>query len=590
MIPPLDPGSSDRPVRLSRRSIDEILLQDPGTALESVHARLTEPARAVSQSLGLRPGGVQLLKVATGAYTFCIGVNSRAVNDRLVVMFHGARDNSDAEWANQASFKRLTWSGPLGAAVLSISDPLTDHRWATAAPRCTLYAGRIAQDPDDEINALIDQVAAELGVPPNGVVLYGGSAGGSAAMRIGSRRPQGRIIASNAMVHLPALPRQFFDAWLYAGAGTRAELAGLHAHCPWRLDAVLAFERGLAAGHDLRLLVMQARGDRRAFHRHWPKMCEHFGVNPATGGVGAAGRVLLALHEGRNHAIEPTFEMHALADALFALPPEAVAGATLPGLMPGSWTFPPEATMGLMRPLNLAADEDAGQRTDEQAGDDTVARLPALAAPATAGALWFTGSVGADLLAPLKLLASLTDVAVDETDDDVPKARAPQAMLAAPAWRVASVRCRSAALAAVFEAPVPARLVCLVLNPVDAMAVFFADAAPADETRLAEAVQSWNKSMRKILQLSPRYGERILPMALEDFWGHPPAREGLLAWMGRAPTKRFESRLARQTERLARQTSRPAWLDALACRRILAAADMSAYHRLLGPREQSRDD
>jgi acetyl esterase/lipase len=574
-------------------TLEELATTEPGMALDLVSVHVPADERPLGPPLGLTRGGVQCLRVRTGAHAFAIGVNTRVLGPRLLVTFHGAR-NDDA--AGASMFKRLTWAEPLQTAVLAISDPWTEPTWRTSAPRATMYLGQLDDQPDAEINALIDQVAGELGIPLEGVTLMGVSAGATAAMRVAAARSVGRAILFNPMLDLDGV-RRYTEAWLFEHGRSPVEYAELRTAIPWRFDAISAWERGLQAGNDLRALYIQSVNDLRTAKRQLPSACKRLGLDPDHGGPSADGRMLLALHASRRHGVAPLQEIQPLVQALFATPPELVATAQFPVLEPGGWNIPADIVEHA-EDLDLRSKRRTGRSLGAQSslaspGAEADQRLMRPAPPAGGGVLLLSGTPGC----PLQHVAwSLGELFLVVARDDAELRRLSRlgeplkaANLPSPAtgqWDVYSVPGLLAQQPdALVDLP-QARLLYLLRNPLDAVLSMLrrerkaqqaaeADAAPPDEAQLLAAVDRWNRSVRGLLTALRSQGDRILvlrqPGAAADW-------EQAVAWLGRQSDPDADPPLEPEGKTL------PPWLDERARSLILEHADLASYQRLLQAR------
>lgn len=569
---------------------------DPGTSLDGVLVQVPGPTRPLAQGLDLRPGGVQVMRVGTGVYEFAIGVNTRAIGGHLLVTFNGGRNDDDD---GASAFRHLTWSVPLQTAVLAFSDPQSEARWPGPTPRSSSFFCRLDHAPDDEINALIDRAANELGIAPDRVVLYGTSVGGAAAMRIAASRPQGRVVISNPMTDVDGL-RRFIDAWLHHEGRSVEDWQAVRGEAPWRFDAVAAWQRGLAAGHDLRLLVVQGLQDRVTMRRQFPSLCEGLGLDGQQGGPSEDGRVLLVLHDTDGHGSEPTLAMHRLARDFFDTPPAQVATRQFPGLAPGAWRFD-EASAHQLVLGREARKEGRRSRRAEGGGQSAVTPLPALAPAASAGVLLVSGSPGTWPAEWTKVLAGLRHCR--RLDDELLRQGlrrndtllsmhlrdvegSPAAGVEA-AWRLGCVEALFSPGHQVLAALPEARVVYLLGNPIEAVAMGAQAGAGPLATRLAEAAEAWNASARAAWSACQGPdGERIRIMPFERL-GKPEALNELLAWLGHAMRPAFERKQGRWRDKFQPGGGVAPWpdgLDADVLREVLLALDWAAYQGLSAPR------
>lgn len=567
-------------------TVEDLSTTDPGMGLDLVCVHVPAEERPLGQPLGLTRGGVQCLRVRTGAHAFAIGVNTRVLGPRLLVTFHGAR-NDDA--AGASMFKRLTWADAMQSAVLAISDPWTEPKWRTSAPRATMYVGQLDDAPDAEINALIDQVARELGVPLEGVTLMGVSAGATAAMRVAASRPVGRVILSNPFLDLDGV-RRYSDAWWFEHGRTPAEYAERRAASPWRFDALAAWERGLQAGHDLRALYIQSVNDRRTAKRQLLNACLRLHLNPERGGPSADGRVLLVLHESTRHGVAPIHELRPLVDALFATPLEQVATAPLPLLLPGTWNIPPDLVEPDEERHSASRAQRRASRSPSPGAADDLALAP-LAPPCHEGILLLSSSPGCSLNHVTWALGELSRVEARDASELRRQVRWGEPMgqdLPSPPqgqWHVYGLPTLFAKSPDTLADLPQARVLYQLRNPLDAVLAMVrrdrqtpqaADAEPPSPVRVMAAIERWNRSTSGLLQALHSHGERILVLRQPDT---AAAWEMVLTWLGRLPENGHL--VARLVAPAADARRLPPWLDEGMRSHILEHADLATYQRLL---------
>lgn len=579
-----------------RLSPEELLAGELGMSVRTVLVPVPGPARPLAQGLGVVPGRMQLMRVETGHHSFALGLSSQAVNEHLVVSFHGVR--ADLE-AGCSALRNLTWSGAIGSAVLALSDPLCESPWSGSTPRSSNYLLDLQGDADAEINALIDRVATELGVPPERVVLCGNSIGGASAMRIAAQRPVGRAIVSNTLTDLDGL-RRYIDAWLRRIGCTWDQFDAWRRQSPWRFESVAAWQHGLAAGHDLRMVVFHAVDDPLTRRRQHPFLCAALGLDPQHGGLSADARTLLVLHDSDRHGLEPTQVMHQLAWEVFDTAPERVSERALPGLSQGRWVLEPALTEQLyvQRRDEVAR---APTRRSEVPASHTAAPRPPLLPPVASGVLLLASSPAVALKSVARVLALLPDVRrlsdgpltdvlrtggrLDGShlcDEDGPVAEGPGE------WLLGVVRRLFQGSPDVLSTLPSARVLFLLQDPLEAIADRLQEAGSAEgdpEVLLAQAIDEWNRSTQAVLQacLSPD-GGRIFLMA-ERALDEPAGWDALLAWLGRESTPSLQRRAQRvlQRESDAQGPRWPASLNARQRQRLLLGLDWAAYRQLLQP-------
>lgn len=584
---------------IERMSAEDVLVQDPGTSVRTVLVPVSGPQRSLQAGLDVKPGSVQLMRVLTGQHSIALGLNTRVVNDHLVVSFHGVRADLEVDCA---ALRNLTWADAIGSAVLALSDPLCESAWPGQAPRGAGYCLSLEGDPDAEINALIDRVAAELSVAPERVVLSGNSIGAAAAMRIAARRPVGRAVICNPLTDVDGL-RRYVDAWLRRMGCTRERFDTLRAQSPGRFEAVAAWQHGLAAGHDLRLVVLQAVGDRLAQQRQHPNLCAALGLDAQRGGPSANGRVLLVLHEGERHGLEPTQAMHQLARQVFETPLHQVQHLSLAVLRPGTWFLDAAVTEQFQEERHASQQARRRSHLSQALGDDvgasgaTVpAHRPPLLPPASSGVLLLAGSPTVGLKAVARVMKHLpgTRRLADEPLVDGVRRGGPlgpghlcdedgPTLVGDGEWLVGAVRPLFQNSPAVLSHLDAVRVLYLMRDPLEAVAERLREPDAAVDEQLDRAIEEWNHAAEAVVTACHGAdGARIRVMA-EDSLIDPLAWAELLAWMGRTATPELVKRAQRALQRQGgtAQSPWPAGLDAAQRRRLLLGLDWGAYRRLV---------
>ncbi len=271
--PPLPESNAD----LARESSVELTLDGP----------LAIPDKAIT-----------LLRVKTGHFTLNVSINTLRKADRLVVTFMGQRaGGKDAVNSRRPMFARRNWDVLFGAPILAISDPQVEVDWQDTAARTGFYMGTFKEDLVPEILALVNKVCDELGISRDKVVMYGGSAGGAAAILTGSRRREATgIIAVCPLLRPDKYRERVVAAAARAAGGEIADWQRMCKEQPWRNTPLKALRDGLNEGHDVRLVVAQNVRDQFTINRHFPGLWRRFELDPE-GGVSRSGRVMAVLYD-----------------------------------------------------------------------------------------------------------------------------------------------------------------------------------------------------------------------------------------------------------------------------------------------------
>lgn len=575
----------------ARYSVAELQACDPGMDVDTMLVPVPGPARPLSEGLGVQPGGMQFMRVSTERHSFALGLNTQVVKGQLLVSFHGVRADEETDCS---AFRLLSWSGALGTAVLALSEPDCETVWPSHAPRSTNYLLDLKGDPDAEINALIDQTAAELGLSPDRVVLCGNSIGAAAAMRIAARRPVGRVVLSGALTDLDGL-RRYVDAWLRRMGLGWDDFDAIRRQQPWRIESVTAWQHGLAAGHDLRMVVLQSDEDRLTRGRHHPYLCAALGLDPERGGPSADGRVLLVLQRSDKHGAEPTLALHQLARQVFDTPPSQVAGLSLPGLSPGSWHFDRAVTEQLQVHHRGRVALRPPESSDASAAGADAPRTPLLP-PTSSGVLLLVGSPTVALKPVVRAMMLLPNTRrlEDELLVDAVRNGGPLeashlcdangvAMVEDGEWSLGVVRQLFQNSPAVLSFVPAVRVLYLMRDPLEAIAERLREADGPVDVQLDRAVDEWNRAAHAVLAACHGAdGARIRVLA-EDSLVDPTAWAALLSWLGRNAGSEIAQPAQRLLQRQGQRANQP-WtvrLDAAQRRRLLLTVDWGAYRRLV---------
>lgn len=281
---------------------------------------------------------ITTMRIKTGHYTVNVTINTIRLAQRLVVTFQGARGGGkDSVNSSRPMFARRNWEALFEAPILAISDPQTEIDWDSNVPRTGFYMGTFANDLVPELNAMIDVFCDKLGIPRDGVLMYGSSAGGTSAILVGSRRRTKTGIVAVCPFLRPDKYREQVIA-----IGARAAMGGdleqwenTLANEPWRINPLVALKDGIQAGGDIRLVVAQNLKDKTTINRHFPGLWRRWDIDPE-GGVSNDGRVMTLMYDSAEagHGHEPPNCSRPLwqrAIQFFDTPPAQRAKANKPG-------------------------------------------------------------------------------------------------------------------------------------------------------------------------------------------------------------------------------------------------------------------
>jgi len=291
------------------------LLPDPSKNALPLPESNSDIAREASEELTLEgplnipPKAITVLRVRTGRFTLNASINTVRKANRLVVTFMGARPaGTNAVNSRRPMFARRHWDALFRSPILAISDPQTEVDWQTSGQRAGFYIGTFEHDLVPEILALINKVCDELGIARDKVVMYGASAGGTAALLVGARRrEQTGIIASCPYLRPDKYREQMVEIAARAAGGSVADWEQMAERTPWRSNPLTALRDGLNEGNDTRVVVAQNLKDKTTINRHYPGIWRRFDI-PPEGGVSANGRVMAMMYDAEEagHGHEPT--------------------------------------------------------------------------------------------------------------------------------------------------------------------------------------------------------------------------------------------------------------------------------------------
>ena len=272
-------------------------------------AREANEVLTLDDPLSIPPKAITVLRVKTGHFTLNASINTVRKANRLVVTFMGARPaGTNAVNSRRPMFARRHWDALFRSPILAISDPQTEVDWQTSGQRAGFYMGTFAHDLVPEILALINKVCDELAIGRDKVVLYGASAGGTAALLVGSRRrEQTGVIAVCPYLRPDKYRDQVVEIAARAAGGDLAAWTKMSEETPWRANPLTALRDGINEGNDTRVVVAQNLKDKTTINRHFPGIWRRFDIPPA-GGLSTNGRVMAMMYDSEEaaHGHEPT--------------------------------------------------------------------------------------------------------------------------------------------------------------------------------------------------------------------------------------------------------------------------------------------
>ena len=217
--------------------------------------------------------------------------------ERLFVLLSGGSDR--AAGVELPRFQRWRWARDFPGHVLAVADPTL---YLDDAIGLGWYVGPADRNWTETLAGLVSRVARDLGVGPAGVVYYGSSSGGFAAIAAACRTPGAGAIAINPQTDVlryhPGAVKRLLDVCF---PGTTAERFPEHVHRERLLAAAICEQ---APG--TRVLIAQNVSDRVHLDLHFTPFCERLAI-PTSGGLATGGtKASLLFDNDRGHvAAEP---------------------------------------------------------------------------------------------------------------------------------------------------------------------------------------------------------------------------------------------------------------------------------------------
>jgi pimeloyl-ACP methyl ester carboxylesterase len=207
-----------------------------------------------------------------------------SASETLVVSFHGSLQRSKYQ------LPRFEWRktlGELDAGKLLIADTTLE---LNETMPLGWYIGTAQQNLSDDVAAMIRQIAADGGY--NRVILAGSSGGGYASLAVSRRLPGTVAVCFSPQTRVGDYYKWVYKALIRAAFPDFASIDAVEAQFPESVNL-----RRLYAEQEIDNFVryVQNSNDIRHVEAHYTPFAVARGVDPATGGVDASGRVRLVL-------------------------------------------------------------------------------------------------------------------------------------------------------------------------------------------------------------------------------------------------------------------------------------------------------
>jgi Putative rhamnosyl transferase len=244
----------------------------------------------------------------------------------LWVFFSGARQ---AQHGSRPLLQRWRWKDMFAGHALYIADPTF-----VGAPESLVigwYFGNAKTDGAAAIAKLVDHTSQRLDVTSSRVFLYGSSAGGYAALSVGSMLPKSTAVAINPQTNILEYHRGHVERFLRA-----VGIPSTKAASPRFADRLSVFGR-IDRGRSSKYVIVQNVQDTFHFDQHYSPLCRTFDV-PLEGGRATSHSIQSMLYDSSNgHGAEPFEVVHKIIDIVtntaasqghIIVPPTAVSNTS----------------------------------------------------------------------------------------------------------------------------------------------------------------------------------------------------------------------------------------------------------------------
>ena len=147
--------------------------------------------------------------------------------DYLVVFFSGSRSRGGKDLVPYPTFSSWSWYKEVNASILCIDDPMY-HTFEQIA--CGWYYGTQTDDFRQDTAELIKKIADLLGVSQRHILLYGRSAGGTAAVAVSDFINGCCVCAVNAQFDIENYKRDLIQWYRKTGDISRMPLVDIFMH------------------------------------------------------------------------------------------------------------------------------------------------------------------------------------------------------------------------------------------------------------------------------------------------------------------------------------------------------------------------
>ena len=223
---------------------------------------------------------------------------------RLYVLLTGAVDRRRI---TLPKFARWSWAPRYPGHVLAVDDPTLE---LDPALELGWFMGTARDDATQALARAVQALARRLGVEPAGVVFYGSSGGGFAALAAAARLPGSTAVAINPQVDASRFfARQRDDLLRIAFGGMPAAQASQDMPERFCMQHVWRDAAGCRA------IVVQNRLDRHHYQEHFPLLAQALGLPSSTGYSRDHRHFAFVYDDPAGHGPEPAH----MVDAIIAL-------------------------------------------------------------------------------------------------------------------------------------------------------------------------------------------------------------------------------------------------------------------------------
>ncbi len=267
-------------------------MEIPRTGLKTSGQELAEIPRHRFEAADDLDAEAGLFHLVEGGHRYDLLWMPKPGAKRLFVMLSG---DAMRKRYDPPVFQRWKWAPMLPGHCLYVSDPSTYLH-----PRLGLawYAGTASYDPQVVIARLVGEISRAKGVPRSGIVTYGSSGGGFAALRLAAALPAAIAVPINPQVTITDYEMRNVETYTEIAFGTRDRALAL------ALYPRLSLQACRDALFDRRIIYIQNRLDNHHHDIHFTPFCRMMETTAQANPTHGRFRRLVFEHEGGHGAAE----------------------------------------------------------------------------------------------------------------------------------------------------------------------------------------------------------------------------------------------------------------------------------------------